>query len=268
MCFPRPSLTEAVRIYESDEYYTTQYTAEELKKKKSAYRVFAKRLRRKIGRGARVLELGCGTGVLLAALCDEGLRTSGIDASSVAIRKAKSIFGADVRQALVEDADLPQDLDAIIALHVIEHLREPSVLLQQAHKALRPGGVLVLEVPDFGARMRTQLGERWPYFIPGEHLQHFDEKSLRHICNRFGFRPFRSQRLGGFGILQPGQGHEGVAAAHERLDPPGWRGRLYRSRHAAYRVPYVRSIVRVLNDVVGYRLLHRNSYIRIWAVRR
>lgn len=268
ICLPRPSLADVLQVYEVDDYYTTQFTEAELKSKVSAHRTVAKRVRRDIGYGARVLEVGCGTGVLLAALRDEGLQAYGIDASGPAIDIARSVLGVDARQELIEDVDLSPNHDAIVALHVIEHLRQPSLLLRKARAALRPGGMLVLEVPDFGAHMRIQLGEQWPYFIPGEHLQHFDEGCLRHVCERFGFRPIRLQRLGGFGILQPGHGREGVAAAHQEIEPPGWRGQIYRTRRVLYRVPGVRPSVRMLNELIGYRILRRNSYIRIWATRR
>lgn len=56
--------------------------------------------------------------------------------------------------------------------------------------------------------------------------------------------------------------------AHEIVEPPGWRSTLYRARHVVYRIPVARWSARVLNGFIGYRLMHRDAYPRVWARRR
>jgi SAM-dependent methyltransferase len=269
VCLPRPTLSAAAEQYQKADYYAGKYTVGELGAQLASHRDLARRLRRTIGPGGRVLEVGCAAGALLAALRDERLSATGIDVSAAAVSQARSNFGVDAHQALVEDHMFPIDLDALVALHVIEHLVRPALLLRKAATAVRRGGVLVLEVPDYGARMRHQMGEGWPYFLPGEHLQHFDESSLRRLLEWYGFQLFRVERLGGLGMLQPGHGTEGVGAAQGVVEPPpGWRRRLYRARHGVYRIPGGRALVRTVNELIGYRILHRNAYLRVWGRRR
>lgn len=268
LCTPRPALAEVVRQYEADDYYTTQWSPAELAALSAGLRPLARAVRREVGAGARVLDVGCAAGVLLAALRDAGLRASGIDVSGTAVSQAREVFGVKAHRALIEDYELPSGLDAIVALHVFEHLVRPAEFLRRARSALRPGGLLVIEVPDYGAFTRRRLGPRWPHLRPGEHLQHFDESALRAVCRRNGFRPFRLQRVGGLGVLDHVAAHEESTSEHQFGLPAGLRGRLYRARHLVYRIPGSRALVRALNDLIGYRLLHRNANIRIWVRRQ
>lgn len=151
-----------------------------------------------------------------------------------------------------------------MALHVVEHLLSPREFLERLRKQLQPGAWLIVEVPDFGAKMREQLGAAWPRFRPGEHLYHFDEESLERLLTGVGFRPRRTERHGGFGLLQPG-GTEGVGDPGDTPQLPGWRQRVYESRKRVYRVPGAKRAVQTLNRKVGYGLLHRNQSIRMWA---
>lgn len=178
------------------------------------------------------------------------------------------MLGLDATVARMEDLVVDAPIDGMIGLHVLEHLVRPSLLLRRAQESLRSGGLLLLEVPDYGARMREQMGSDWPYFLPGEHLQHFNLQALPVVLAGHGFRVQKAQYLGGLGVLQSAREGAHVASARETVQPAGIRGALYRSRTVVYRLPGARPAVRLLNDVIGYRILRRNAYLRVWARRR
>jgi SAM-dependent methyltransferase len=115
-------------------------------------------------RAARILDLGCGSGALIAVARDAGYRTlEGVDHSAEQVALAERLGIAGVRQGdLVEalDAAAPDSLDLVVLFDVLEHfpLDEGLALLERTAAALAPGGRVLLHVPNaealFGARIR------------------------------------------------------------------------------------------------------------------
>lgn len=106
---------------------------------------------------------------------------------------AKEIFGIPILVGSLESIRLPDNTyDCIHLSHVLEHLREPKLRVQQLINALKPGGVLVIEVPyEFGDlfdRVR-QLFLRQPRpcnSVPSTHLHFFTLSSLTQLLETMG----------------------------------------------------------------------------------
>ncbi len=108
-------------------------------------RIVLDQLERHGGRG-RILDLGCGTGGVLAHLDDYG-EAYGIDPSPEAARFSHE---RGLAIALASGLNLPfadQTFDAVLALDVIEHVDDDVGLLREVQRVLRPGGILVVTVP-------------------------------------------------------------------------------------------------------------------------
>ena len=98
---------------------------------------------------ARVLDLGCGDGVVLEHLrrARPGAAATGLDWAGVALRRARQ-RGLDAVQADATQLPLkPGRFDLVIATEVLEHVADPGAVLCEARRMLRPGGCLLLTVP-------------------------------------------------------------------------------------------------------------------------
>ena len=134
--------------------------AEALKSKLGIYeKTFNDYLRKK----GRIIEAGCGLGQLVLALQARGYNCEGVDWASQTIHAVKELFPAlPVREGDVTNLDVPDGFyDAYISLGVMEHAVEgPELFLQEAHRILTPGGIMLVAVPHFHAlrRIKAKLG--------------------------------------------------------------------------------------------------------------
>lgn len=127
--------------------------------------------------GARVLDLGCGQGLLLCLLAESpsrGLRLLGIERSPEGVRRARLALRGDgaIEESDLRVARLPES-DAIALLDVVHYLepRAQDALLDRIAAALAPGGVLLLRVCDDRQRVRaalTRAADRFGALFRGE----------------------------------------------------------------------------------------------------
>jgi len=82
--------------------------------------------------------------------------------------------------------------DCITLWHSLEHVRDPSAILRDCKKILKPGGVLLIAVPDAGGLEARTFGARWFHLDVPRHLFHFTRKSLASVLRAAGFAGLRS----------------------------------------------------------------------------
>lgn len=139
-----------------------------------------------IGRGKRVLDLGCRSGALTRHFL-EGNQVVGVDIDETALAAAAAL-GIEPVVADVE-APLPfadGSFDVVVAGELLEHLRLPSALVSEIHRVLRPGGVHVGSVPNafrIQSRLRFLRGLH-PEDDP-THVQLFSPASLCELLAAF-----------------------------------------------------------------------------------
>jgi O-antigen chain-terminating methyltransferase len=138
---------------------------------------------------APVLDIGCGRGESLEILRDRGIAGRGVDSSAdmVAQCRDKGLEAeqGDLFEVLV--ATDPGSLGAVISFHVIEHLPADSLgrLVRLAWRALRPGGVLVLETPS---PLSVVVAAR-NFWLDPTHLRPVHPASLKLTFELSGFEP-------------------------------------------------------------------------------
>jgi len=173
-------------------------------------------LSRGLPAGARILDVGCGRGVHLRALADRGFEVHGFEMSESAVRgvdpRAKLAIAPDLRDVGYPEASFEQ----VILWHVLEHLRDPAGTIAEIRRILRPGGRLVVAVPNFGSLQARWAGPAWFHLDPPRHLHHFPVSALEALVEAADFRVLSrhhfSLRQNPFGWVQ--------SALNRRVDLP------------------------------------------------
>lgn len=80
-------------------------------------------------------------------------------------------------------------------LHVLEHVREPEVVLKKAYSLLKRGGVLYAVCPCSAHFKAGLAGDNWKYLGPPGHLWYFTPKSFRIFAEKVGFRVERCSNI-------------------------------------------------------------------------
>jgi SAM-dependent methyltransferase len=136
----------------------------------------------------RMLEIGCATGSFLVAARERGWRVHGLEISPFAARHARERWDLAVDAGVLAPGRYPPErFDLVVMNHVLEHVADPVHELRLVHEIVRPGGLLALEVPDFGSRIARRSGTDWPYLRPYEHLYHFTRETLAEMLRKAGF---------------------------------------------------------------------------------
>ena len=138
-------------------------------------------------RPGRLLDVGCGVGVLGERFRRRGWNVYGVDPSPHACAGA-SERGLEVHCGELHDAPwAPASFDAVVFNHSLEHLDDPAEALRRARSLLRDGGLLAVSVPNFGCWQRLAFGGRWFQLDLPRHLQHFDRSTLTTLVEEAGF---------------------------------------------------------------------------------
>ncbi len=135
----------------------------------------------------RLLEIGCGSGELLAHFVGLGWEVVGQDVDPKAVDHARETHGVRVHLGPVES--LPSSLgefDVVIMNHVIEHVPNPVETLRQVAARLVPGGALVVVTPNMDSLGHRWFKSNWRGLEPPRHLHLFLPRTLERIAQQVG----------------------------------------------------------------------------------
>jgi 2-polyprenyl-3-methyl-5-hydroxy-6-metoxy-1,4-benzoquinol methylase len=141
----------------------------------------------------RILDIGCGTGILVDLLSRSGYTAVGIDSSPEAIEFAKRNKHGDYELASIESFQSQEIYDLIVAAQLIEHLRCPEIFLAKVKDLLKPRGYLLLETPNLNSWNKKSIWRRriGGMFYGIDHRICYTPKSLtRLLCNN-GFDVYK-----------------------------------------------------------------------------
>jgi ubiquinone/menaquinone biosynthesis C-methylase UbiE len=163
----------------------------------------------------KVLEVGCGRGLTLLEFAKRGATVTGVDYARSAVSFCNSLKeeacknGNDKRisaEFLYGDArSLPfgnEEFDIVYSVGLLEHFQEPSAILAEQCRVLKPGGVVIVQVPQkYSAytilkKVLMALG-RWPY---GAWELQYSERELRTLVLKTGLSPKFSYGYGSFSL--------------------------------------------------------------------
>lgn len=192
---PYPTAEDFQTIYDHD-YYESGLEGgfsyrEEKRELLPCYAGVARRFR-DMGVVERLLDVGCGTGDFLEAARDQGLLGAGVEPSEYAAGKARA-KGFSVYQGVLSDL-LPvnEGYAAAHCSHVLEHVPDAGLFMDELRSVLLPGAPLYLEVPlqfegilDTVRRLRGQRREYSDYSI--HHHYFFTPDALTRLLGAHGF---------------------------------------------------------------------------------
>jgi 2-polyprenyl-3-methyl-5-hydroxy-6-metoxy-1,4-benzoquinol methylase len=184
------------------------YLAEEsLHSQRKAYEAL---LRNRRTPGTRALELGAGTGLMGVGLALSGWDVTGVDLYDDRSQALGRWAGAGHRyEYLRRDLEAPSyglepgAFDAAFIIDSIEHVKNVRVVLENAHAALRPGGLLILTTPNYARlntrlkALRTVLSPEWPIRLDQYvaetpyigHVREFTGAEMVQVFRQCGLRP-------------------------------------------------------------------------------
>ena len=144
----------------------------------------------RIGAGrepGKVLDIGCGRGLLLNKLKERGWDPQGTELSEDAAAYARDRLNLPVTTETLEDAHFPDnEFDLVILWHVLEHVPDPRGTLKEIGRVLKPGGALLVAVPNFGSPEARFSGAGWFHLDVPRHLTHFTFRSLSEALRAAG----------------------------------------------------------------------------------
>lgn len=139
----------------------------------------------------RLLDVGCGCGVLLSVARERGWTPAGVEPSVMPAIYARGRFDLDVRTDILRPGLFaPGSFDVVTAFQVFEHLLDPAEVLAEIWTVLRPGGLVAIEVPNIATPAVAVLRGRHRHFVE-DHVSFFSARTLRQLLARLGFRPRR-----------------------------------------------------------------------------
>jgi SAM-dependent methyltransferase len=146
------------------------------------FRKIVERVTRRTGVG-KVLDVGCGNGLLLREFVKHGWQAYGADPSPWATEAAEGyeVFGSTLDKAGLES----NHFDAVTSTAVLEHLAQPRPYVEEVLRILKPGGCAYFNIPNYGS-VTIKLGiSTFPSNQPPCHANFFTHKTVRKLFSPF-----------------------------------------------------------------------------------
>lgn len=141
----------------------------------------------------KVLDIGCGRGLLLNKLRKRGWESLGTELSDEAATYAREKLELPIFTETLEELRFPDgEFDLVILWHVLEHVHSPRDLLAEVSRILKPGGLLLVAVPNFGSWEARWSGSGWFHLDVPRHLTHFTPRTLRGVLEGSGLKLWSS----------------------------------------------------------------------------
>ena len=152
----------------------------------------------RIGKGKRVLDVGCLGGKISKVIQDQNNEVWGVEVNEAAAAVAEG-RGIQVKVANVEDG-LPFEaasFDVVNAGEVVEHLYDTKFFFMECHRVLKPRGMLIFTTPNLNSienRFRILLGGypsmvgAYPEDHYGDHVRIFNLEKIEELCHQTGFK--------------------------------------------------------------------------------
>lgn len=136
-----------------------------------------------------ILDIGCSTGLFLHSIQQHGWAAYGVEPSPFAANYAVQRFGLSVKQTVLEEAKFDAGFFDVVSLwDVFEHIYDPVATLVEIHRILKPGGLLLLNLPNPDSWERALFGSSWAGWDIPRHLYLFPLPALDRLLGQAKLR--------------------------------------------------------------------------------
>jgi 2-polyprenyl-3-methyl-5-hydroxy-6-metoxy-1,4-benzoquinol methylase len=179
-------------------YDSSYYCDWERSQKKTRIKLWNKRLKdmMKYASIGKLLDVGAGTGLFLSTAKEHGFEVYGTEISPDACKISKDTYGIELFDGELAEANFPGGtFDVVTIWHVLEHLPDPMKMMKEIRRILKPGGMLVIALPNLKNYLMQFLypvvrRKKYYLFTPEDrelHFFYFNERSLRKMLQLNGF---------------------------------------------------------------------------------
>ncbi len=215
---PQPTVEEGLKYYTSD-YYQKLDEGTEIQRVIKNFRFSLQKFHSKnqniskilfpfsqyvrgikIIPNGRYLDVGCGNGTFLYTMkrINPSGEYYGVEPGNFDEEDIKA-HGLNVIRGTLEDAHYQDNYFDVITLnHVFEHVPNPSETIKELKRILKPGGILIIAVPNLNSLAYKIFGKFFYQLDVPRHLFHYSDKNLKIYASKFNFRHKVKMRYGAF----------------------------------------------------------------------
>ena len=136
----------------------------------------------------RLLDVGCATGLFLQAMRHYGWQVTGVEPNAEAAAYGRDTLGLDIFVGTLAEVTFPaQAFDVVTLWDVLEHVHDPKATLAEISRLLRPGGLLVVSLPNPTSVEARLFGDYWIGWERPRHLYLFTPALIQCYLERAGF---------------------------------------------------------------------------------
>ncbi len=168
--------------------------------------VRAKRVEKYAPKGS-ILDVGCGRGDFPELMASRGWKATGLELDERIKKRKDTGAGPSLLFGRLEDVRFPEaSFEAVTMWHVFEHMRDPLWVMKECHRIVKPGGLLVVAVPNVRSLQARLTGKNWFHLDPPFHLYHYSSENVTRLLEGSGFEVLSvkhfSMEYNPYGFLQ------------------------------------------------------------------
>ena len=182
--------------YETPSYYTMAFkTKAEIEGEWGfRWRYILSALKR-LAATPKLLDVGAGNGYFVhLARSEFSIRADGLEISAAEVDYARATFGIELLRGSLED--VREQYEVVTSFNVIEHVQQPTTLMDQMRERLTAGGLMLLTTPNPACIHRRVRGlDKWNMVCPPHHINLFTRTALEEMLTRRGLEILQYETL-------------------------------------------------------------------------
>ena len=142
-----------------------------------------------------LLDMGAGTGAFLNEMQQRGWEVTGMEPDESARKKARELYGLELRSAAEFQASQSNHFDVITLWHVLEHVHALHEYMDNLKEWLKRDGKLFIAVPNYQSLDADVYRDSWAAYDVPRHLYHFSPQSMEKLLQMHGFRLVKKKQM-------------------------------------------------------------------------